>query len=623
MRAVDVRAKRDVHPDEPTRYRYEAVLHTAEPVADLSGAPVLRWGQDVSSAAGATALLEAARPAVLRLSAVPNPRLQDLEGTDPEELCAAGEIVGYLALPTWSAQGAALLDIVYVDPDQVPAGPLTGVYAAAAVAERTGTQPGSPIQEIVRDLFAEVLEVPRSQVFADSDFFRTGGHAPAAARLLSRVRATLGADPGSRALYEAPTPAAFAALLGDGPVAAAGPVRSGADSAVLPLRLRGALNQRALDEALEDLGNRHEALRNSRIGSAGTRLRTLSPDDHLLDLALPATSVDLWSHLPLAAELARAYGARATGGTPHRAPAGLDAAPRALFGDTPPTLLPGGSVPLPHDSCGTVEVELDDQLHTRLAEFAAAHGTTLFMVAHAALAALLSRLGAGDADGHVTVAAQVPARHSAGLCGAVGPYGRTLALSVDTSGDAAEPTFGELLHRVRTTDLAAYRDGASALALPGGVALTVLQEPAGRFEAAGLTVWPEHPQLPWRTPTWESHSPNGRHLRATARGSASPPPTARSRSVKGPRPSWPADSSPYWKRPSTTRRSPSTVCARCPDRPSKAVRGRRCPARTPHCPRRTWPRCSPRRSPAPLRHRRCPAWPTANSTPAPTCWRMC
>nr|WP_168525267.1 hypothetical protein [Streptomyces sp. RPA4-2]QIY60555.1 hypothetical protein HEP85_01135 [Streptomyces sp. RPA4-2] len=58
---------------------------------------------------------------------------------------------------------------------------------------------------------------------------------------------------------------------------------------MLPLRLRGALSVRALEEALGDLGRRHEALRNSFVlGSAGTRLRTLAADDHLLELTVPA-----------------------------------------------------------------------------------------------------------------------------------------------------------------------------------------------------------------------------------------------------------------------------------------------------------------------------------------------
>ncbi|MEU5599878.1 amino acid adenylation domain-containing protein [Streptomyces sp. NPDC020298] len=575
VRAVDVRAKRGAHHNELTRYRYEAVLSTSEPVADLATAPVVRWDQEVSSVADVEAYLAGYRPALLRLAAVPNRRVhdeyaaaqaldnpmesidlaaQDLAAPDPEALCAAAERLGYRALPTWSNESAELLDIVLVDPVRVPDGPLTGVYAAPATAvadcantpaafdrtvdlevvlrgrlrerlpehmipsalvtldalpltahgkvdraalpapartaEGPGTQPGTPVQEIVRDLFAETLGLPRCAVHAETDFSRSGGHPLAAARLLSRVRETLGVDPGGRALYEAPTPAALAALLGDAPAAATGPGAAGGDSVVLPLRLRGPLNEQALARALEDLGHRHEALRNSRLGSAGTRLRRLSADDHLLDLALPATSVDLWSQLPLAAELAQAYGARATGGTPRRSPAGLEAAPRAIFGDLPPTPLPGSEPQTDDASYGTLEVELGGELHERLTRFAAAHGSTLFMVVHAALAALLARLGV---SGEVTVAAPVPARDGAGLRGAVGPFGRVLALSVDTSGD---PSFGELLRRVRAADLAAYRDGEAVLALPGGgVSLSVLQEAVGRFEAAGLSVEPEQPEL--------------------------------------------------------------------------------------------------------------------------------
>ncbi|MFF4550875.1 AMP-binding protein [Streptomyces sp. NPDC001406] len=576
LRTVDVRVKRGTHHNELTRYRYEAVLSTAAPAADLTAAPVVRWGREVSSVAEAEDRLNAHRPAVLRLAGIPNRRVhdeycatqsldnplesvdlapQDAPAPDPEALCAAGEHLGYRALPTWSAEGAELLDIVFVDPDLVPAGPLTGVYVAPAAAveecanvpaaldgtvdleavlrghlrerlpehvvpsalttldalplnadgtvdrtalpapaldtDHSGAQPGTPIQEIVRDLFAEVTGLPRREVHADSDFFRIGGDPQAADRLLARARETLDADPGGRALYDAPTPAAFAALLGDSPAAATGPAEAGADSAVLPLRLRGPLDQRALEEALEDLGQRHEALRNSLLGAAGTRLRSLGPDDHLLDLALPAASVDLWSQLPLAAELAQAYAARVTGATPHRSPAGLDAAPRAIFGDLEPTPLPGSVPQAGAASYGTIEVVLGDELHERLTRFAAEHGSTLFMVVHTALTALLARLGA---PAEITVAAPVPARDSLALRGAVGPYGRVLALSVDTSGD---PAFAELLRRVRERDLAAYRDPDAALAaLPGGVALTVLQESVGTFEAAGLTIRPDEAELP-------------------------------------------------------------------------------------------------------------------------------
>ncbi|MFG3207863.1 AMP-binding protein [Streptomyces sp. NPDC048192] len=571
VRAVDVRAVRGRHHNELTRYRYHAVLSTAEPVADLTGAPTLRWGRDVAGALEAEHRLSTARPAVLRLAGVPNRRVhdeytameslfdpresidlapRDAPAPDPEWLCRMAERLGYRALLTWG-ESPDLLDLVLLDPGQVPAGVPTAGYAApvtepgrcanspatagrtagleaalrgrlrerlpehlipsalvvvpalphnadgtvdrtalpapASAAAHPGTQPGTPVQEIVRDLFAEAVGRPRHQVYAESDFFRIGGDAASAHRLLRRVRETLRAEPGVRALYEAPTPVAFAALVGDAPAALTGPGATAGDSREFSVRLRGALDGRALAAALEDLGRRHPSLRNSRLGSAGTRLHALAADDHLLELALPAESVDLWSHVPLAADIARAYGARATGATPRHSPAGLDAAPRAVAGDLPPTPLPGSAPGAAHAPHGLLESELDADLHARLTRFAAEHGTTLFMVVHTALAALLNRLGAGD---RVTVAAPVPARDTAALREAVGPYGRVLALTVDTSGD---PAFTELLRRVREGDLAAYRDGEAALAaLPGGIALTVLQECVGRFTAAGLSVHAEH-----------------------------------------------------------------------------------------------------------------------------------
>ncbi|MGQ4374334.1 AMP-binding protein [Streptomyces sp. SAS_267] len=647
VRAVDVRIKRGVHHNELSRYRYDVLLSTAEPVADLRGAPVVRWDADAGGGLEVVDRATAARPAVLRLAAIPNRRVHDeyaamrslfdpLEGIDlapqdapapdPEALCERAERLGYRALPTWG-ETPGLLDIVLLDAARVPAGVVTGVYVApgagvrgrtgggvedgagagvevwpgagvedgagagvedgagAGVEGRTGggveagagvevwagtpaalehgvdleavlrahlrerlpehmvpsalmtlralprdatgavdraalpvdvpaaghggTQPGTPVQEIVRDLFAEVVGLPRHRVRAESDFFRIGGDAPAAARLLSRVREALGADPGGRALYGAPTPAAFALLVGEARAAVTGPGETAGDSRAFSLRLRGPLQVRALEAALEDLGRRHEALRNSRLGSAGTRLRALAAEDHLLELALPADSVDLWSHVPLAADLARAYGARAGGGVPHRRPAGLDAAPRAVFGDRAPAVLPGSGPRSGPASYGTLDRSLDAGVHARLTRLAAEQGATVFMVVHAALAALLSRLGAQDP---VTVAAPVPARDTAALREAVGPYGRVLALTVDTFGD---PAFGELLRRVRERDLAAYRDGEAALAaLPGGVALAVVQECVGRFEAAGLSVGAEQctpavPAADWGLTLTERQGPAG------------------------------------------------------------------------------------------------------------------
>ena len=134
-------------------------------------------------------------------------------------------------------------------------------------------------------VFAEVLGLDR--VGPEDDFFALGGHSLLAVRLVSRVRAVLGAELAVRAVFEAPTPAGLAARLaaggpGAGGAGGRGRGRSGCRcrsrssgcgsspswkgpvalyNIPVAVRLAGDLDAAALAAALADVIGRHEVLR--------------------------------------------------------------------------------------------------------------------------------------------------------------------------------------------------------------------------------------------------------------------------------------------------------------------------------------------------------------------------
>ena len=205
----------------------------------------------------------------------------------------------------------------------------------------------------------------------------------------------------------------------------------------------------------------------------------LGLDDHALLLLVHHSAADGWSVPVLLDDLARAYAARRHGEAPgwpalpvqyadytlwQRAMLGDADDPasplarqlaywRATLADLPPELTLPTDRPrprIPTSTAGVTSFSLPGAVHAQLHALARAEGATLFMVLQAAVAAWLSKLGAG-AD--IPVGAPVAGRTDAALDSLVGFFVNTLVLRTDTSGD---PTFTTLVARARTACLGAY-----------------------------------------------------------------------------------------------------------------------------------------------------------------------
>ncbi|RJO72003.1 non-ribosomal peptide synthetase [Nocardia panacis] len=208
-------------------------------------------------------------------------------------------------------------------------------------------------------------------------------------------------------------------------------------------------------------------------------LGQLGPQDYLLALVVHHIAADGTSVGPLVRDLVVSYLARTAGIAPEWSPLPVQYADyslwqRAVLGDEhdPDSLAAGqidywrsalaglpDRIELPADRPrpavasglgGVHTFEIDGRTRARLEEIGHAAGASLFMVVHAAFAALLARL-AGTAD--VAIGTPVAGRGEAELDDLIGMFVNTLVLRAEVN---PATSFRELVDSVKAIDLAAF-----------------------------------------------------------------------------------------------------------------------------------------------------------------------
>ncbi|HEU4594169.1 MAG TPA: amino acid adenylation domain-containing protein, partial [Pyrinomonadaceae bacterium] len=414
--------------------------------------------------------------------------------------------------------------------------------------------PRTPVEEMLADLWAEVLGVKRPGI--RDNFFALGGHSLLATQLVSRLRDIFGIELALRKLFEGPTVEELAqcveSQLRAGASLNAPPVLPVTRAENLPLsfaqqrlwflqqlqpesssynlhaslHLAGALDREALEKTINEVVRRHEVLRTvfPTVGgqpvqliradvptplpvedlsgldetereaevrrrareealrpfdlTCGPLLRAtllrVSEAEHVLLVAMHHIISDGWSMGVLVREMVGLYEAFTRGqGSPlpelrvqyadfavwqrewlrGEVLEGQLSYWRAQLRGAPPLLELPTDHPRPAvktSEGATHHLKLSPQLREDLAALSRREGGTLYMTILAAWQTLLSRY---TRQQDIPVGSPVANRNRAETEGLIGFFVNTLVLRTDFSGD---PTFRELLARVREVALGAY-----------------------------------------------------------------------------------------------------------------------------------------------------------------------
>ncbi len=416
--------------------------------------------------------------------------------------------------------------------------------------------PRNLLEAQLASIWSEVLGI--EQVGIHDNFFSLGGHSLVAARVVARAASMFGVELSIRQLFESPTIAELAELMGalrnEGAHVLIEPLTKVDRSQLkrLPLaygqmrlwileqmegeltaynmpyawRLRGALDREALRSALESIIERHESLRTTikvvdgkpvQVIQTGVQfelpvedfkgleeggaysdalarrrqreaespfdlandlmlrcvLLQLADEDHLLLLTMHHIASDAWSSLVLCRELQVLYEAHSRSSGVKMPPLPyqyldyahwqrreLEGERLARFVEYWRTQLEG-LVPLelptdrprparPSYRGGRYDFTLDDELVRKLRALCNVEGATLHMALLAAFQTLLSRY---SRQNDFAIGTPIAGRSHPALEEMIGFFANTLVIRADLS---SNPTFRELLQRVRQISLSAY-----------------------------------------------------------------------------------------------------------------------------------------------------------------------
>jgi amino acid adenylation domain-containing protein len=422
------------------------------------------------------------------------------------------------------------------------------------IADEQAITPRTPTEEVLAGIWSEVLGA--KDIDLNKTFFELGGHSLLATRVMSRVHEVFKVELPLQKLFAEPTVSRLAAAIDDAVLSEEGLnlplLTSVSHDGQLPLsfaqqrlwflnqfepenpfynvpaavRIRGPLNESALEGSFNEVIRRHESLRTRFGGDEGRPFQVLLPEvdfklaiesletmtkeerdlqalklaaeearrpfdlsretllrarllklgeaDHILLVTMHHIVSDGWSMRLLIDELAGSYDALSRGELPAAQDLPIQYADfaawqrAALVGEILQTHLDywngqlrgsNFALDLPADRPrpanqtfrgATIDLKLASSIAGALRSLARSEGATLFMTLLAALNILLQRYTGQD---DVIVGTPVAGRNQLELENLIGVFVNTLVLRTDTSGD---PTFIELLRRVRDAALGAY-----------------------------------------------------------------------------------------------------------------------------------------------------------------------